>query len=141
MTSKNSKNSKNSNNADNSGKSRYVYNPANFGRAVAPLYQPLPNVKSIDDFAIKMLNVVAGGNTSQQHMQFLTRKLNEIGAIVHKQNHNINISYEDKLTLLMAEAWALNHTISNNSTYVVLFCLYFVFILFLFCFYFVLFCF
>ena len=94
----------------------YVYNPANFPR-VEP-YKPFDQVSSVDDFARKMLNVLSGGETDDKHKEFLTKKLNQIGLIVHNKNNNLPTTADDKMILLLAEAWTLNHIINDNSSYV-----------------------
>ena len=86
------------------------------GRYVYQAYKTLPAVTSIEDFAIKMLNIVSGGNSDKHHKQFLTNKLNEIGNILHRQKQGWQISYDEKMTLLMAETWSLNHMMNSVST-------------------------
>ena len=87
------------------------------GRYVYQAYQTLPAVTSVEDFAKRMLNIVARGNSDQHHKQFLTNKLNQIGSIVHRQNQGWQISYDEKMTLLLAETWCLNHMMNSLSTF------------------------
>ena len=99
------------NNSQAKPKFQYVYKPP-------PRYDPFAPVLSVEDFARKTLNLLAGGDTEAKHKEFLTNKLNEIGYIIHKRKHKMPVSGQEDMIVLMAESLAVNHMLNNNSTYV-----------------------
>ena len=96
-------------------KERYTYNVNNF--KPPPKYEPVVAVNSVEEFGMKMLNTVAGGSTNDKHMEYLTKKLNEIGFIIHQKKNNIPLNFDQKMTLLMAETWIVNRLVAKTSKY------------------------